>query len=59
MKYTYSLGLLLGVYLLYQPGCDKDKLMFLSFLLMLSALGFMIEHLSQYPRMQLWLERIF
>lgn len=59
MKYAYSLSLLLGAYLLYQPDSKKEHLFFLCLLLLLSAVGFMPEHISHYPRLRAWIDRIF
>lgn len=59
MKYTYSLGLLLGAYLLYPPNSKSEHLFFLCLLLLLSAVGFMLEHISHYPHLRAWIDRIF
>ncbi len=58
MKYAYPLGLLLGAYLLYQPDSQKEHLLFLLFLLLLSAVGFMVEYCDA-PAFRAWLDRIF
>lgn len=59
MKYAYPLSLLLGAYLLYQPDSTKEHLLSLCLLLLLSAVGFMLEHISHYPRFRAWMDRVF
>ena len=55
MKYSYSLFLLLGAYFLYQEGSTQACVVFLSLLVLLALLGFLVECCAKRD----WLERYF
>ena len=59
MKYAYSLFLILGAYLLYNPGMDSNALRMLYLFLVFAALGALIEYLSAYAFFRAWLHRWF
>lgn len=55
MKYAYSLFVLLGAYLLYHSECSKERMVFLSFLVLLGFLGMWVECCAS----KAWLNRYF
>jgi len=59
MKYTYTLFLLLGAYLLYSPDMDINALRLLYTFLMFAALGTLFDYLSAYASFRAWLHRWF
>jgi len=59
MKYTYTLFLLLGTYLLYSPDMDINALRLLYTFLAFAAIGALFDYLSAYASFRAWLHRWF
>jgi len=59
MKYTYTLFLLLGAYLLYSPDMDINALRLLYTFLVFTTLGALFDYLSAYASFRAWLHRWF
>ena len=59
MKYAHALFLLLGAYLLYEPGCTAIKIFFLYCLLILGLFDFAVDFFGDTAAFRNWLDRWF